>query len=210
MFRKSLILTTGVFAILWLGPAQSFQVAGSGSNYSNHSYEQAPVDTMVQQEVLPTIIHFPVEEATKAEDFHIMATVENLGLGVPVVHYRFGDSPKYSKNVMKPIQPDVYDFKILAAALSESKISYYIEVVDGSRTLANFGTVTQPVIVGLKSSGHSWLYTILAFALVGAFFMFRAIKSSRKDEPEINKVNKQIEALKRPTKSGKFARSHSR
>jgi hypothetical protein len=210
MFRKSLILITGVFAILWFGPAQSFQVAGSGSSYSNHSYEQAPVDTVIQQEVLPTIIHFPVEEATKAEDFHITATVENLGLGVPVVHYRFGDSPKYSKNVMKPIQPDVYDFKILAAALSESKISYYIEVVDGSRTLANFGTVAQPVTVGLKSGGHGWLYTLMSFVLVGALFLFRVVSNSRKTQAATIRTSRPQTDIKPQNKSGKFARSHSR
>jgi hypothetical protein len=210
MFRKSLILITGVFAILWFGPVQSFQVAGSGSNYSNHSYEQAPVDTVVQQEVLPTIIHFPVDEATKAEDFHITATVENLGLGVPVVHYRFGDSPKFSKNVMKPIQPDVYDFKILAAALSENKISYYIEVVDGSRTLANFGTVAQPVMVGLKSSGHGWLYTLMSLIFVGALFLFRAVINSRKPQPASVRTTRPQTNVKPQSKSDKFARSHSR
>jgi hypothetical protein len=210
MFRKSLILSIGTLAIIWFSPVYSIQVAGAGSSYSSHSYEQTAPDTFVQQEVLPTIIHFPADEASTDEDFHITATIQNLGLGVPVAHYRFSDSQKYSKNVMKPIEPGVYDFKILSAALNTKKISYYIEVVDGSKTLANFGTIAQPVTVGLKSTGHGWLYTILAIGLIGAFLMFRAVKGSRQDGENINHVNQQLAAFKRPIKSKNFAKSQSR
>lgn len=206
MFRNFLALTILAVVIIYTPPVEPFQVAGSGSSYSTHSYEQTPVETAIQSEVLPTIIHTPAFEATTSEDFHITATIQNLGLGVPVAHYRFGDSKKFSKNVMKPIQPDVYDFKILAAALNNKKIEYYIEVVDGSRSLANFGTAAQPVAVGLKSPGHGWFYLIVACGLVGAFLVSKVLTNSRKQVAvEEGIANLPLRSSKR---NGKLVRAH--
>lgn len=205
MFRK-LIVVTGLVAIfIMANRAVPFQVAGSSGGYSVHSYDQTPAETPMNQEILPTIIHSPIAEASTSEDFHITATIQNLGLGVPVAHYRFGNAKKYSKNVMKPIRPDEYDFRILAAALNDKKIEYYIEVVDGSRTLATFGTNAQPVVVGLKSPGHSWFYIIVISSLIGAFLISKVIVSSRKqvsDGAAIANLN-----LKSSRRNGKLVRA---
>jgi hypothetical protein len=177
--------------------AASFQVAGSSSGYSTYSYDQTPGETPANQEIFPTIIHSPIAEASTSEDFHITATIQNLGLGVPVAHYRFGNSKKYSKNVMKPIRPDEYDFRILAAALNDKKIEYYIEVVDGSRTLATYGTSTQPVTVGLNSPGHGWFYLIVISSLIGVFLVSKVIISSKKQ------ISSDAEIARLPLKSAK-------
>lgn len=197
MYRKLLVLTSFAVVTIMANQAASFQVAGSGSSYSAHSYDQTPAETPTNQEIFPTIIHSPIAEASTSEDFHITATIQNLGLGVPVAHYRFGNAKKYSKNVMRPIQPDVYDFRILAAALNDKKIEYYIEVVDGSRSLASFGTTTQPVIVGLNSPGHGWFYLIVISSLIGVFLVSKVIVSSRKQ------ISSDAEIAKLPLKSSK-------
>ncbi len=205
MFRKLSVLTSFAVILITANQAIPFQVAGSSTGYSVHSYDQTPTETATNQEILPTIIHFPIAEASTSEDFHITATIQNLGLGVPVAHYRFGNSKKYSKNVMKPIRPDEYDFRILAAALNDKKIEYYIEVVDGSRTLATFGTAAQPVAVGLNSPGHGWYYLIVISSLIGVFLISKVIVNSRKQVSE--KADVAYLPLKSTKRNRKLART---
>lgn len=201
MFRKLLVMTGMAVAFIMANQAVPFQVAGSSGGYSVHSYDQTPTEKAMDQEILPTIIHSPMAEASTSEDFHITATIQNLGLGVPVAYYRFGNSKKFSKNVMRPIRPDEYDFRILAAALNDKKIEYYIEVVDGSRTLATFGTTSQPVVVGLKSPGHGWFYLVVISSLIGAFLVSKVIVSSRKQVSEKEEItNLNLKSSKRKRK----------
>ncbi|NLI16395.1 MAG: hypothetical protein GX409_08940 [candidate division Zixibacteria bacterium] len=207
MYRKLIVLAScAAVIIIMTNPAGSIQVAGYGSGYSLHSYDQTATETAVNQEVLPTIIHTPITEASTSEDFHITAAIQNLGLGVPVAHYRFGDAKKYSKNVMKPIRPDVYDFKILAAALNDKKIEYYIEVVDGSRSLATFGTADHPIVAVLKSPGHNMFYLTLILSFIGLFFVSKVIAGSRKRVSAKDSMEKRSAAG--PSKSRKLARIH--
>lgn len=204
MLRKSITLSAILLAMTLAGKTGAFQVAGSEGQYSVHSYDQTAPNTSAQSEILPTIFHQPVTEISASEDFKITAGVQNLGLGVPIVRYRFGDSKKYFTNVLKPVRPDVYEFKIMSAALNDKKLDYYIEVVSGSRTLANFGTLAAPITVKVKSTGSNRLAIILGFMAIGTIIVIKVVGSARQSGPIAAGRND----LRIKRKTGKFAKSH--
>jgi hypothetical protein len=188
MLRKlTFILIIGL-AMTMAQSARAFIVAGSENQYSSHSYEQAAPDTTTLAELLPEIIHNPLAEISPGQDFRIVATINNLGLGTPIIHYRFGNSKKYYTNVLKSAGPNVFDFKILSAALNDDKIDYYIEVSDGSRLLANYGTSKMPVSVKIDSSvSRTNIFVIIMLAIV-AIIAVKAVSSAQKAKPDAAKI----------------------
>lgn len=169
MLRK-LKLPVFLLTVIFVNTGAAIQVGG-GHTYSTHSYEQTQPAPAPPEEVLPVIIHYPVAEIPSGKDFIITANVKEIGMGTPIIHYRFGNSKKYMTNVLKPKSPGNYEFKILAAALTDKKIEYYIEVITGSRILATYRSAENPVVVSIKSSGggNSLLIVglLLGLAIVG-------------------------------------------
>ncbi len=163
-------LLSAAYIFTFIGDGSAIQVVG-GNNYSTHSYEQTQPAPPPPEEILPVIIHHPVSEIPSGKDFIITADIREIGMGTPIIHYRFGDSKKYITNVLKPKSPNNYEFKILAAALTDKKIEYYIEVITGSRVLATYRSAENPVVVSIKSSGggNSLLIIgiLLGIAIVG-------------------------------------------
>ena len=197
---------TWLSMIIWLVysfPALAVQVVGSGQSYSTHSYEQVPPDVGLQKEILPKIIHHAPVEIPASKDFRIVTTITDLGLGVPIVHYRFGDSKKYFTSVLKPAGPETFDFKIMSAALNDDKIEYYFEVATGSRILAHSGSEIHPISVKITAPANNNVAVIIAILVIGALATFKLVNSAKQYKPAtIGPVEN-----KQPAKVSKLARS---
>jgi|GEM_PF-2419885 len=169
-------------AVIFINTGAAIQVGG-GHAYSTHSYEQTQPAPPPPEEVLPVIIHYPATEIPSGKDFIITANVKEIGMGTPIIHYRFGNSKKYITNVLKPKSPDNYEFRILAAALTDKKIEYYIEVITGSRVLATYRSAEDPVVVSIKSSGGGNSLLIVGLLLGIAIVGVKVVSAVKSGDP---------------------------
>jgi hypothetical protein len=143
--------------------------AADKRTYSNHSYHQQKPKPQEVKEILPEIIHNPPLQISSTEDFFVSATINNLGIGVPIIHYRFDGDNNYYKRALRKAPSGQFQFKILSAALTGKQLEYYIEVATGSKVLATLGTDINPIKVAIIAPAHNMimLYLAIAAAVIG-------------------------------------------
>ncbi len=176
----------------------AMQVIDENALWSSHSYEQErPAPEAVQSELIPEIIHNPQPQIPSTKDFYITASILNLGLGTPIIHYRFGDSKIYFTRVFRQTDPENYGFKILSAALNDDKLSYYIEVTTGTKTLATYGTSGNPVVVQIISPQPFNKYLIMTVGLIAAFLGGRFVMAKVKAQKALALAQAQAAPVKK-------------
>jgi hypothetical protein len=168
------IIITVLAALIIISPAYAIQMGENNAAWSAHSYEQErPQPQEEIKEDIPIIIHNPLPEIPSNKDFFIVATIRNIGAGTPIVHYRFGENKDYFTRVLHQSEPGEYGLKILSAALTDENIEYYIDVTTGARSLASFGSETNPVQVKIVSPRPMlWLIAAGILAAISAL-LFR-------------------------------------
>jgi len=157
-----------------------------GWTLANDSNNQEPAQPQgILSDELPMISHSPLPEIRADDDFFIVATINNIGNGTPVVHYRFKDSEAYFTRTLHQSEAGIYGLKILSAALTNDKVEYYIEVTSGARTLATFGSESDPIEVKIASP-KPLIWMIAAGVLtLASIFIFRYAIYSPQEPMEI-------------------------
>ena len=176
MFKKVIFIAALMITFIFAGQTMAVQVRGHKRNLVKQDYRRATKAQKKQQVALPEIIHNPPAEIPSTKDFRITARIKNLGLGLPVIYYRFGNDKRYFKRALKRTGDGNYEIDIMSAALTDNRISYYIAVSTGSKTLANYGSKESPVVVKIihPKQSRNILFAILLIAGVAVVWKFAA------------------------------------
>jgi hypothetical protein len=172
MITSKLRLLIGIgigIAIFCFRTSDAIQVGNPNVAWSSHSYEQTrPQQAQAIKEDIPIIIHNPPSEISSNKDFVLEAIVKNIGIGTPIIHYRFGNSKDYYTRLLHQEEPGVFGLKIISAALIDRKIDYYFEVTTGAKTLASLGSESEPISIKIVTPGPPiWLIALGLFAVAG-------------------------------------------
>jgi hypothetical protein len=194
----SIVLAT----LLLANAAWAVKAADTRGGYSSHSYQQPKPVQQEVKEILPEIIHNPPLQIPSDKDFFINATINNLGLGVPIIYYRFDGDDNFYKRALRKGPSGQFQFKILSAALTGKKLEYYIEVSTGSKVLATLGTDTNPIKVAIIPPAHNTviLYLAIAAGVIGVLSkLFASLNNKNKaiKDKEKTKTVKAVQAKKK-------------
>jgi len=187
---KTTILALIILAFTASGGWAVKAVDGRGG-YSQHSYHQTVPENNTNKELLPEIIHNPPLQIKSTDDFFINAQINNLGNGIPIIYYRFDGDDHYYKRAMRKSPSGHFQFKILGAALTGSRLDYYMQVATGSRVLATLGTEETPISVAIiaPQSKTTLLYFAIAAGLgFGVIKLVSANKKRKKAELKKDKT----------------------
>jgi hypothetical protein len=176
--------------------------AADKRGYSNHSYQQQKPKPEEVKEILPEIIHNPPLQISSTEDFFVSATINNLGIGIPIIYYRFDGDDNYYKRALRKGPSGQFQFKILSAALTGKQLEYYIEVATGSKVLATLGTDINPIKVAIIAPVHNMIMLYLAIAagvigLIAKLVISMNNKSKSSKEKDKTSPVKAIEVRKK-------------
>ena len=179
MNKKLTILITVIFISMLTAQVWAIQLEKGKKSLSTHSYHQKKPKQEVKKEILPVIIHNPVFEIPSSENFNISAAIKNLGLGLPIVYYRFGNDRNFFKRALARSKTGEFRLEILSAALTDDKIDYYIEVSTGSKTLANYGSKDSPVTVLITHPKQSKTIFYAALFVMGIAIIWKVAVTQR-------------------------------
>ncbi|MCD6161561.1 MAG: hypothetical protein J7K40_04000 [candidate division Zixibacteria bacterium] len=179
MNKQLTALLTVVFILMLAAQTWAIQLGKGKRNMAVHSYHQKKPKPEQKKEILPEIIHNPVFEIPSSEDFNISATIKNMGLGLPVVYYRFGNDKNFFKRALSRSESGKFELEIFSAALSDDKIDYYIEVTTGSKVLANYGSKDNPVTVKIIYPNQSKKILYAALFIFGIAVIWKVAVTQR-------------------------------
>jgi hypothetical protein len=174
--------------------------AADKRDYSNHSYHQQKPKQQEVKEILPEIIHNPPLQISSTEDFFVSAKINNLGIGIPIIYYRFDGDKNYYKRALRKAPSGQFQFKILSAALTGKQLEYYIEVATGSKVLATLGAKVSPIKVAIIAPAHNMimLYLAIAAGVIGLIArIVISINSKSKASKEKASTVKTVEAKRK-------------
>jgi len=182
------------------GSAWAVKAADSGHDRAEHSYDRHKQEQAAPEVLLPEIIHNPPLQISSTEDFNINAKINNIGLGIPIIYYRFDGNKNYFKRAMHGTKESNCEFKILSAALTGDQLDYYIEVATGSEVLATLGSQDNPIKVRIIAPKHNTVILYLAIGTAIAGLIARAAISSIKKAKAIKAKEKAQELKTAPAR----------
>ena len=179
MKRRFITIITMALTFLMVSQVGAIQQSKDRVRHSKHSLHQTKPKNEKKAVELPENIQNPVSEIPSTEDFTISATINNIGIGMPIIQYKFGSDKNYFKRALKRTESGDYEINIFSAALTDNKIDYYIEISTGSKTLANFGSENDPVTVQIIHPKQSKSIIWVILLAVGVFVVVKVVSIQR-------------------------------